>query len=671
VGYDARADYGGKAMELRQRVRRVGIGAIAAAVATAGIAMPLAAARQSHYPQLPSETPARFKPDTQGWDYTRREVMIPMRDGVKLHTVILIPKGAHDAPMLLTRTPYDADKLTSHAYSGHLGPILDGYDNAPDLTVEGGYIRVVQDIRGKYGSEGDYVMNRPVHGPQNPTPVSDATDCQDTVAWLAKHIKQSNGNVGLLGISYDGYEALMGVIDPDSHLKVVVAENPMVDGWMGDDWFHHGAFREQNVPYIYEQEATRKNDAHWWTNYQDDYSMYLEAGTPTGLADEHGMRQLGFWNKIVEHPSYDAFWRQQAVDRILARRPLDVSLMLVAGEWDQEDIYGALAVYRALKSKDPDHHKLFLTLGPWYHGQEIHDGDHLGAIRFDSDTSLYYRRHILAPFLAHYLKDGSPPDHVAPVNAYVAGADRWESFGAWPGCASQCTIRPTPLYVEPDHGLGFDAPPPKQSEAYDQYVSDPAHPVPYRPRPVPTAGSPAWHAWLVTDQRPAEARPDVLTYETPVLTHAVRITGRPLVHLVASTSGTDSDWVVKLIDVYPQQVARRPEMGGYELAVAMDIFRGRYRESYSHPAPLTPDQPLVYRFHLPAADYVFEPGHRIMVQIQSSWFPLYDRNPQTFVKNIFDARPSDFVEATQRVFHTPEHETYVELPLAEPSDPGR
>jgi len=634
-------------------------------------AAPARAGGNSHYPKLPSETPAHFKVDQSHWDYTRKEVMIPMRDGVKLHTVILIPKGAHDAPILLTRTPYDADKLTSHAHSGHLGPILDGYDNTPDLTVHGGYIRVVQDIRGKYGSQGDYVMNRPVRGPQNPTPVSDATDCQDTVAWLAKHVKQSNGNVGLLGISYDGYEALMGVVKPNSHLKVVVAENPMVDGWMGDDWFHHGAFREQMIPYIYSQEATHKNKDEWWTDYADDYSMYLDAGTPTKLADEHGMQQLGFWRKLVNNPAYDSFWRQQAVDRILAKRPLNVPLMLVAGEWDQEDIYGALAVYRALESKDPHHDKLFLTLGPWYHGQEIGDGSHLGAIRFGSDTSLYYRRHILKPFLAHYLKNGSPPDHVAPVNAYVAGADHWEQFPSWPGCASDCTIKPTHLYLEPHHGLGFDAPPAKQSRGYNEYVSNPATPVPYRPRPVPPAEKSGWHTWLVNDQRPAAARPDVMTYETPVLKHAVRITGRPLVHLVAATSGTDSDWVVKLIDVYPQQVARRPKTGGYQLAVSMDIFRGRYRKSYAHPAPLTPNKPLTYRFHLPSADYVFKPGHRIMVQVQSSWFPLYDRNPQTFVKNIFHAKPSDYVKATQRIYHTPDHASYISLPLVSGGDAGR
>ncbi|HVC29717.1 MAG TPA: CocE/NonD family hydrolase, partial [Steroidobacteraceae bacterium] len=393
-------------------------------------------------------------------------------------------------------------------------------------------------------------------------------------------------------------------------------------------------------------------------------------GTPTKLADEHGMQQLGFWRKIAANPSYDAFWRDQAVDRILARRPLAVPLMLVAGEWDQEDIYGALAVYRALKSKDPDHRKLFLTLGPWFHGQESANGSSLGPLRFGANTALHYQQDIVAPLLAHYLENDAPPEDVAPVNAYVTGPDRWEAFQAWPGCEPRCAIDITPLYLEPGFGLGLHRPGEGQKQRYDQYVSDPAHPVPYRPIPVPAAGTSSWHTWLVDDQRPAAARPDVLTYETPVLEKPVRITGRPRVHLWASTSGTDSDWVVKLIDVYPPQVASHPQLGGYELAVAMDIFRGRYRKSYSHPSPLTPDEPLLYRFHLPAADHVFEPGHRIMVQIQSSWFPLYDRNPQTFVNNIFDASPADYVQATQRVFHSFGHDTYIGLPRVGAADPG-
>ncbi len=292
------------------------------------------------YPGLPSEAPAELKPPTDGFDYVRRDVMIPMRDGVKLHTVILLPNGAKGAPILLTRTPYDANALTTNAQSSHLGPTLYGYDNATDVIVEGGYIRVVQDVRGKYGSEGDYVMNRPLHGPQNPTPVDHATDTWDTIDWLVKHIPESNGKVGILGISYDGFLPLMALVNPHPALKVAVPMNPMVDGWMGDDWFHNGAFRQQNMPYIYEQVVTRDNSARWWTSNFDDYDMYMQAGSAGELGRRRGLEQSGFWRKILAHPAYDAFWRDQAVDKILATQPLKVPVMLVHSLWDQEDIYG-------------------------------------------------------------------------------------------------------------------------------------------------------------------------------------------------------------------------------------------------------------------------------------------------------------------------------------------
>ncbi|HET7306658.1 MAG TPA: CocE/NonD family hydrolase [Gammaproteobacteria bacterium] len=617
------------------------------------------------YPNY-NETPAHFKPKTQSFDYVRRVVEIPMRDGVKLHTVIIVPKCAKHAGILLTRTPYNADALTSHAHSGHLGPILEGYDNVTDIIKEDCYIRVVQDIRGKYGSEGGYVMNRPLHdNPLNPTPVDDATDAYDTIAWLVKHVPESNGRVGIIGISYDGYEPLVALIHPNPALKVSVPMNPMVDGWMGDDWFHHGAFREQNMPYIYRQESSRANKYSWWRNYYDDYDVYMQAGSAGALARKHGMQQLGFWRELVKHPAYDQFWQSQAMDKILAKLPLKVPTMLVAGLWDQEDIYGAPAVYRALEPKDKHNDMVYLAMGPWFHGQEIGDGSHLGAIRFGSDTGKYFREHILRPFLAHYLKDGAPPMHVAPVNIYATGADHWEQLDSWPACSAKgCRIKPTPLYLESHFKLGFEQPSAAGAN-YDQYISDPAKPVPYRQRPIHPISSPesTWHQWLVDDQRFASGRPDVLTYETPVLTHPVKISGRPLVHLVASTSGTDSDWVVKLIDVYPDQVAAQPEMGGYQLAVSMDIFRGRYRQSYSDPQPIASNKPLLYKFPLPVTNHVFLPGHRIMVQIQSSWFPLYDRNPQKFVPNIFLARPDDYIKATQRVYHEPGHETYIELPL--------
>jgi uncharacterized protein len=615
------------------------------------------------YPDFPSETPAQFTPVTDSFDYVRREVMIPMRDGVKLHTIILVPKGAKGAPILLTRTPYNADSLTGHADSPHLGPILQGYDNATEVIVEDGYIRVVQDIRGKYGSEGDYVMTRPLHGPLNPTPVDHSTDTYDTIDWLLKNVPESNGKVGILGISYDGFLPLMALVHPHPALKVAVPMNPMVDGWMGDDWFHNGAFRQQGLPYIHDQEATRGSTVHWWSGHYDDYDMFLEAGSAGELGRRHGMDQIGFWRKIVEHPSYDAYWREQAMDRILAAEPLQVPTMLVDSLWDQEDIYGAIALYKAIKPKDKNNDKVFLVLGPWHHGQEIGDGSTLGALKFHRDTALYFRQEILRPFLARYLKDGAPQSGVAAVSAFETGTNRWQRLPSWPaGCETGCTVRPTPLYLRAGLKLGFEAP--KSGDGtYEEYVSDPAKPVPFVSRPVRISDAAIWKYWLVSDQREASGRPDVLAFVSDTLTQPVKISGQPIVNLFASTSGTDSDWVVKLIDVYPSEVAGDAAMGGYQLMVSADIFRGRYRESLETAKPLEANQPRPYRFALPTANHVFLPGHRIMVQVQSSWFPLYDRNPQKFVANIFWAKPDDYQKATQHVYHADGNASYIELPL--------
>ena len=614
---------------------------------------------------LPSETPAQLKPVTETFDYTRREVMIPMRDGVKLHTVILIPKGARNAPILLTRTPYNASDLTSHANSSHLGPILEGYDNATDVIVEDGYIRVVQDVRGKYGSEGDYVMNRPLHGPLNPTNVDHATDTYDTIDWLVKNLPESNGKVGILGISYDGFLPLMALVNPHPALKVSVPMNPMVDGWMGDDWFHNGAFREQNMPYIYEQDGTRDNSAKWWTDHFDDYDVYMDAGSAGELGRRHGLEQVGFWRKILEHPSYDAFWREQAVDKILAKEPLKVPVMLVHSLWDQEDIYGAMAVYKAIKPKDTGNDKVFLVMGPWHHGQEIEDASSLGALKFGSDTGLYFREHILRPFLAQYLKDGAPKADIAPVSAFETGTNVWRRLPAWPaGCSSGCAPNATPLYLNSGLKLSMNAPT-SADAPFDEYISDPAKPVPFRARPSQPVGYSTeltWSQWLVDDQREASGRPDVLVFTSDVLTSPLKISGQPVANLIASTSGSDSDWVVKLIDVYPDEVASQANLGGFQLMISADIFRGRYRESLETPKPIAPDKPLLYRFNLPNANHVFLPGHRIMVQIQSSWFPLYDRNPQTFVPNIFWAKPADYRKATQRIYHSPSEASFIELP---------
>jgi hypothetical protein len=457
----------------------------------------------------------------------------------------------------------------------------------------------------------------------------------------------------------------MALVNPHPALKVAVPMNPMVDGWMGDDWFHNGAFREQNMPYILNQEATLDSDPLWWTNHFDDYDVYMEAGSAGELGRRHGLEQVGFLRKLLEHPSYDAWWRDQAMDRILAAKAPAIPTMLVDSLWDQEDIYGAPALYKAWKPKDTDG-ELFLVMGPWHHGQEILNASSLGALKFNSDTGLYFRQEILRPFLDRYLKDGAPKADIAPVNAFETGTNTWRRLPSWPaGCTSGCSLHATPLYFTA--GLKLSLTEPRSGDApYDEYISDPAKPVPFRSRPIQPVGYDnglTWPQWLVDDQREASGRPDVAVFTSEVLTTPMKISGQPVANLVASTSGTDSDWVVKLIDVYPDEVAGQAAMGGYELMVSADIFRGRYRENIETPKPIASGQPLLYRFNLPTANHVFLPGHRIMVQIQSSWFPLYDRNPQSFVPNIFWAKPADYRKATQRVYHALGQSSFVELPL--------
>jgi len=609
-------------------------------------------------PPIPKggDIPHSFGAQRADFQYVRREVSIPMRDGVKMYAVLIIPRQAGKFPIMLDRTPYSADKGTSH---GTFGPLPENILSPLSAElVRAGYIVAFEDVRGKYGSAGDYVMNRPLRGPLNPTAVDHSTDAYDTIDWLVKNVPESNGRVGTIGTSYDGFTTLMSLVNPHPALKAAVPINPMVDVWKGDDWFHNGAFRQEMISYVYEQTATKKSDEDWFSAGYDDYDTYLRYGSAGAYGQAMGMDQLPFWVRLIQHPEYDEYWQDQAVDRILAQKPLTVPTLFVDSEWDQEDIYGAPAAFNAVKASDNGN--AHLVLGPWHHGQANAAASTLGALDWGSDSGKWFRQNVLLPFLNQHLKDGPTAD-IARVTAFQVGPNRWERLNDWPqACASGCSTALTPVYLAPGKSLSFTAP----ARTSDSYVSDPARPVTYRQRPniSPWATGSTWRYWLEDDQRFAEARPDVLTYATEPLTRPLTLKGTPQVHLVASTSGTDSDWVVKLIDVYPAQYPQKAEMGGYELAIAMDVMRGRYRADPAHAQALTPNQPLTYQFALPTVDYVVQPGHRLMVQVQSSWFPLYDRNPQTFVPNIFFAKASDYQPATQKVF-TGAEGTWIGLPV--------
>jgi putative CocE/NonD family hydrolase len=612
---------------------------------------------------VPDGTPGFVAP-TSSYDYVKRDVMIAMRDGVKLHTVIVIPKAARSAPIILTRTPYNAAQRTSRNSSPHMSAILPQGD---DVFVADGYIRVFQDVRGKYGSEGDYVMTRPLKGPLNASEVDHSTDAYDTIEWLVKNLPESNGKVGMLGSSYEGFTVVMALVNPHPALKVAAPMSPMVDGWMGDDWFHYGAFRLVNLDYFTEQTTVRDTGPSIVRQGYDDYENFRGAGSAGDFAKRAGLDQLPWWRKIVEHPAYDQFWREQALDRVVAARPLQVPTMWIQGLWDQEDMWGAIHSYTATESKDVKNDRNFLVMGPWRHSQVNYDGASLGPLRWDGDTALQFRRDVLKPFFDQHLKDAAAKVETPPVFIYNTGENHWDKLKSWPlACETGCGSKPKKLYLTSEFGLSFTAPTlsdQKAASAFDEYVSDPAKPVPYVPRPVHFADSDAWKRWLVTDQRAVADRTDVLTYVMPAQTEPLRVSGAPVVNLVASTSGSDADWVVKLIDVYPDEFPSQPEMGGYQLGVAMDIFRGRYRESFEAAKPIAPNTPLAYKFALPTVNHVFLPGHRVMVQVQSSWFPLYDRNPQTFVPNIFLAKPQDYVKATERVYHAVGVASFIDLPV--------
>ncbi len=591
-------------------------------------------------------------------DYIRRELMVPMRDGVKLYTVVVMKKGTKNAPILLSRTPYNATRATSRVASQRIVDILEVMDAE---FAEDGYIRVYQDIRGMYKSEGTWVLNRPLAGPLNDTGIDESTDAYDTIEWLVKNVPEANGNVGAIGSSYLGFTALMTLINPHPALKAVIAQSPMVDGWMGDDWFHYGAFRINSIGFPLQLGFNKgRGGGGFALGGGDDYTTYLEAGSVGDFVNKMGAGHVPGIRKFLENPAYTEFWSLQAVDKWLAARPHTVPTMIVVGQWDQEDSYGAPAVYRALEPKDTNNDKVSFVIGPWRHSGFNHYGYDLGQLTFTGDTALEWRVKYAKPFFDHHLK-GAPDPKTPPVLTYATGANQWNVSPRWPMGS------PKPIYLAANGVATFEKP---KAAGREEYVSDPAKPVPFLPRPIDMSDATQWKPWLVHDQRFVTGRPDVAVWTSAPLDEAVHIMGAPEVELFAATTGTDSDWVVKLIDVYPNDVPEpasqgaKPSMAGFELPVGIEIFRGRYLKSFAQPAPLKPNKVEHYTWKLPDVDHVFLPGHRIMVQVQSTLFPLYDRNPQTYVENIFRAKPGDYKKATQSVWFGGATPSAVVLPVA-------
>ncbi len=623
------------------------------ALATIAAQGPQAAPQQ---PPATGDIPAKFVLPAAANDYIRREVMIPMRDGVKLHTVIVMPRNATNAPIVLTRTPYDASTRANRSDSPSM---LDALPLADEIFVRGGYIRVYQDIRGKYGSEGDYVVTRPVIGPLNPTKVDHTTDAYDTIDWLVDkaNLPQSNGRVGMIGSSYEGFTVVMALLHPHPALKVAAPESPMIDGWMGDDWFHYGAFRLANIAWLGGQTGYKGGGTVPPTGGWDDYDNFRAVGSAGDWAKKSGYDQLPYWTRMSQHPGYDAFWQGQALDRLIVANPSNVPTIWEQGLWDQEDMYGAITSWEALKAAGKIGNN-FLVMGPWRHSQVNREGRSLGPFQWNGDTAAQFREHMVLPLFDQYLKDG-PAANLPAAAIYNTGENHWDRFADWPlACAQGCAAPLTPMYLQADGGLSAT----KGASGGDAYVADPAKPVPHLPRPV-NFNDGRWGDWLVSDQRHADGRPDVMTYTTLVLTQSMRVSGAPIADLYAATTGTDGDFVVKVIDVFPAGNATDPKMGGYQLPISLDIFRGRYRDSFEKPSAIPAGKVQRYRFRLPTVNHVFQPGHRLMVQVQSSLFPLYDRNPQTYVKNIFFAKPADYRKATVTIERGGNQASAVLLPV--------
>jgi uncharacterized protein len=592
--------------------------------------------------------------------FTVSEVMVPMRDGVRLHTVIYTPDGAHPPlPILFVRTPYGANPaFTSNS------AVQFQYKE----LVADGYIFVFQDIRGRYQSEGHFVMVRAPRNRQDPKAIDEGTDAYDAIDWLIKQLPNNNGRVGMLGISYPGWLTVMAMLDPHPALKAVSPQASPIDMFLGDDFHHNGAFRlSYGFEYATRMETTKEQVPFEFDTY-DTYTWFLRLGGLANINDKYLHGTIPTWNDFVDHPDYDEFWQRQTAISYLDR--VRVPTLNVAGWWDQEDFYGPVTIYRALEKHDTEN-KNFLVVGPWNHGGwAAQEGRKLGNVDFGSATSLYFREHVLAPFFAYYLKDQGTLN-MPEALTFEAGDNTWRRHDAWP---PRTNITVKKLFLQPGGGAGFDqVSAPQGDSGFDAYVSDPARPVPYRNRPVPPLympGGSGWTTWLLQDQRFAQGRPDVLTWETPALAEDVTIAGDITAHIFASTTGSDADWVAKLIDVYPDLYPQDPPFGGYELMVSNDVFRGRFLHSFTKPQPIKPGVVNEYKIDLHTQDYRFLKGHRIMVQIQSTWFPLIDRNPQKFVPNIFKATDDDFRTARQRVYRTSGQASYIELPV-ETSDAPR
>ncbi len=586
-------------------------------------------------------------------DFAIRDAMIPMRDGVELYTVIISPKENTGAfPVILERTPYDASGALSTKASSRLEVSL-GNDFLGD-----DYVYIVQDIRGRFKSKGDYFMYRAPRGAFNKTETDEPTDAWDTIDWIVKNVP-SNGRVGIWGNSYPGWLTLAAMRDPHPALAAAVPLNPVVDVWKADDWFHWGAFRAAYAfDYIYYMATQLDKYITYSYETPELYTWLLRQGSVeqalgARLDDRHEM-----WKRIVENPSYGPYWRDVAADRWFDKPPRLVPTLHVDSFGDQEDIYGSPAAYEALERHDADNDMNFFVAGPWRHGQHFRDGSRLGDIPFDEDTAKRYREDMLKPFLRRYLH-GEEDIDIAPVTVFETGKNRWRHYNQWPPPGEQAR-----LYLQAGGGLAFSMP--AQDSGATGFVSDPAHPVPYAPRPiwgygydVPSAIA-KWRRWLVEDQRFVEGRPDVAVWVGEPLDHPVTIRGAATAHLFAETTGTDADWVVKLIDVYPDD-APNFEMSGYQLMICGDIFRGRYREYLTKAQPIAANKVLEYTLPLPHVNHTILPGHRLMIQIQSTWFPLYDRNPQTFVPSIMSAPDAAYKKQQHRVHHSAENPTYIEF----------